>query len=98
MTRAWRVEYEGAFYHLLYRGRTLFFSARRSRIGVDVEKKVTIAAGLRPTWARRSGLIGFSKPGASHPVPPATIGALRAPVFYTAYGGKIQATRYAGGR
>ena len=26
-------------------------------------------------------LIGFSKPGASHPVPPATIGALRAPVF-----------------
>ena len=26
--------------------------------------------------------IGFSKPGSSHAVPPATIGALRAPVFY----------------
>lgn len=44
MTRAWRVEHEGAFYHLLSRGRTLFFSARRIRIGVDVEIKVTIAA------------------------------------------------------
>jgi hypothetical protein len=29
----------------------------------------------------RFALIGFSKPGASHPVSPATIGALRAPVF-----------------
>jgi hypothetical protein len=28
-----------------------------------------------------NSLIGFSKPGAWHPVPPATIGALRAPVF-----------------
>jgi len=42
-------------------------------------------------------MIGLSKPGASHPVPPATIGALRAPVF-SAFGGKIQATRWAGGR
>jgi ABC-type uncharacterized transport system auxiliary subunit len=29
----------------------------------------------------RTQIIGFSKPGASHPVSPATIGALRAPVF-----------------
>jgi hypothetical protein len=27
-------------------------------------------------------VIGFSKPGALQPVPPATVGALRAPVFY----------------
>jgi len=27
-------------------------------------------------------MFGFSKPVASHPVPPVTIGALRAPVFY----------------
>ena len=46
MTRAWRVEYEGAFYHLLSRGRTLFFSARRIRIGVDVKIKITVS--LRP--------------------------------------------------
>lgn len=46
MTRAWRVEYEEAFYHLLYRGRTLFFSARRIRIDVDVEIKV--AFSVRP--------------------------------------------------
>jgi hypothetical protein len=29
-----------------------------------------------------TAVIGFSKPGALHPVPPATVGALRAPVFY----------------
>jgi hypothetical protein len=44
MTRAWRVEYEGAFYHLLSRGRTLFFSARRIRIEVDVEIKIAFSA------------------------------------------------------
>ncbi|MGD8993442.1 MAG: hypothetical protein PVI00_18435 [Desulfobacterales bacterium] len=41
-------------------------------------------------------LIGFSKPGALHPVSPATIGALRVPLSFTAFGGKIQATRCAG--
>jgi hypothetical protein len=40
-------------------------------------------------------LIGFSKPGAKHPVAPTAIGAFRAPVFYR-LSGKIQATRCAG--
>jgi len=45
-------------------------------------------------------LIGFSKPGASHPVPPRCFQRLGhfAPLSFTAYGGKIQATRFAGGR
>jgi hypothetical protein len=44
--------------------------------------------------------IGFSKPGAKHPVPPRCFQRLGhfAPLSFTAYGGKIQATRFAGGR
>jgi len=38
-----------------------------------------------------------SEPDAAHPVPPATIGALRAPPF-PPMAVKTQATRYAGGR
>ena len=46
------------------------------------------------------GLFGFSKPGAKHPVSPRCFQRLGhfAPLFFTAYGGKIQATRCAGGR
>jgi hypothetical protein len=44
--------------------------------------------------------IGFSKPGALHENPrfhPQRLGRF-APLSFTAYGGKIQATRVAGGR
>jgi glycerol-3-phosphate acyltransferase PlsY len=44
--------------------------------------------------------IGFSKPGALHPVPPRCFQRLGhfAPLYFSAYGGKIQATRCAVGR
>ena len=44
-----------------------------------------------------ASLIGFSKPSASHSVPPTTIGHF-VPLSFTAYCGKIQNTRCAGGR
>jgi hypothetical protein len=46
------------------------------------------------------GLIGFSKPGASHPVSPRCFQRLGhcVPLSFTAFGGKIQAIRYADGR
>jgi hypothetical protein len=45
-------------------------------------------------------LIGFSKPGAKHPVSPRCLQRLGhcVPLSFTAFGGKIQATRFAGGR
>jgi hypothetical protein len=45
-------------------------------------------------------LIGFSKPGVLHPVPPRCFQRLGhfAPLSFTADGGKIQATRFARGR
>jgi hypothetical protein len=46
------------------------------------------------------GAIGFSKPGAKHPVQPRYFQRLGrfAPLSFPAFGGKIQATRFAGGR
>jgi len=50
--------------------------------------------------ATESAVIGFSKPGASHPVSPRCFQRLGhcVPLSFTAFGGKIQAARYAGGR
>ncbi|MCK5203920.1 MAG: hypothetical protein KAR15_08610, partial [Desulfobacterales bacterium] len=48
----------------------------------ESESTTRLAGYLRVNPPTKQGvLIGLSKPGAKHPVPPATIGALRAPVF-----------------
>ena len=59
-----------------------------------------IKLALHGIHVAQQALIGFSKPGASHPVPPRCFQRLGhfVPLSFAAYGGKIQATRYAGGR
>jgi hypothetical protein len=54
---------------------------KRAQITIDARKTPLFIFGFMIFSLPFFNMIGFSKPGASHPVPPATIGALRSPVF-----------------